>query len=74
MTEVPIICRANQWTGFYMVGTSVMKELKPSRQLHVQSVSSVSVVNFEQVNAGWEEYPFHGTTHKCGFNMETILF
>ena len=41
---------------------------------YVQSVSSVSVVNFEQVNAGWKEYPFHVTTHKCGFNMETILF
>ena len=34
MTEVPIIkepttpmiCRANQWTGFYMTGTSVKKE------------------------------------------------
>ena len=23
-----LICRANQWTGFYMIGTSVMKELK----------------------------------------------
>ena len=23
----PLICRANQWTGFYMRGTSVMKEL-----------------------------------------------
>ena len=23
----PLITRANQWTGFYMVGTSVMKEL-----------------------------------------------
>ena len=28
MTKVPIICRANQWTGFYMIGTSVMKELR----------------------------------------------
>ena len=33
MTEVtnvetsPLICRANQWTGFYMIGTSIMKEL-----------------------------------------------
>ena len=34
MTEVsyrietsPLICRANQWTGYYMIGTSVMKEL-----------------------------------------------
>ena len=23
----PLICFANQWTGFYMIGTSVMKEL-----------------------------------------------
>ena len=23
----PLICRANQSTGFYMIGTSVMKEL-----------------------------------------------
>ena len=22
-----LICRANQWTGLYMIGTSVMKEL-----------------------------------------------
>ena len=25
----PMICRANQWTDFYMIGTSVMKELIP---------------------------------------------
>ena len=24
----PLIFRGNQWTGFYMIGTSVMKELK----------------------------------------------
>ena len=23
-----LICSANQWTGFYIIGTSVMKELK----------------------------------------------
>ena len=23
----PLICRINQWAGFYMVGTSVMKDL-----------------------------------------------
>ena len=26
-TKIPIICRANQWTGLYVVGTYVMKEL-----------------------------------------------
>ena len=23
----PLICRANQWSGYYITGTSVMKEL-----------------------------------------------
>ena len=27
MQTRPLIFRANQWTGFYMIGTSVMKEL-----------------------------------------------
>ena len=27
MTEVAIICSANQWTGFYMITASVMKGL-----------------------------------------------
>ena len=26
---IPLICRANQWTGFYMIRTFVMEELKP---------------------------------------------
>ena len=24
-------CGANQWTGFYMIGTSIMKELRPQQ-------------------------------------------
>ena len=27
MTEAVIICPANQWTGFYMITASIMKEL-----------------------------------------------
>ena len=30
METSPLICRANQCTGFCMIGTTVMKELKPS--------------------------------------------
>ena len=26
----PVLCSSNQWTGFYMVGSSVMKELRVS--------------------------------------------
>ena len=25
--NTPLICKANQWTGLHMIGTSVMKEL-----------------------------------------------
>ena len=27
METSPLICKANQWTGFYMITASVMKEL-----------------------------------------------
>ena len=27
METSPLICRASQWPGFYIVGTSVMKEI-----------------------------------------------
>ena len=29
------ICSANQWTGFYMIGTSVMKELKNAHNCQI---------------------------------------
>ena len=28
MKTSPLICKANQWTGFYMLTAPVMKELK----------------------------------------------
>ena len=28
-----LISRLNQWTGFYMIGTSVVKELRDDRQI-----------------------------------------
>ena len=28
METRPLICRANQWTGFYMTGTSVVEVLQ----------------------------------------------
>ena len=32
----PLICRANQWTDLYMIGTSVMKGLNPLGILKLQ--------------------------------------
>ena len=30
----PLICRENQWTGFYMIAASVMKELNNNRYVY----------------------------------------
>ena len=38
------ICFANQWTGFYMIRTSVMKELKDLNILTAQVSMSLRVV------------------------------
>ena len=31
----PLICSANPWAGFYMIGDSIMKELTPGVNLEV---------------------------------------
>ena len=33
LIEKKLICRINQWTGFYMIRTSIMKELKEINSL-----------------------------------------
>ena len=39
METSPLICRANQWTGFYMITASVLKELnKPAPSSGHQAV------------------------------------
>ena len=32
METSPLICRANQWTGFFMTGNSVMKDLNTHKE------------------------------------------
>ena len=34
----PLICSANQWTGFYMITASVMKELRKSQISTLRSI------------------------------------
>ena len=29
MENSPLICKANQWIGFHIIGASIIKELKP---------------------------------------------
>ena len=44
MTEAVIRCSTNQWTGFYMITTSVMKEL--SKSMLAGSVTNLDFRNF----------------------------
>ena len=39
METSPLICGANQWTGFYMIMASNMKELNGHALLHDEKVS-----------------------------------
>ena len=39
-----LICRANQWTGVYMIGTSVMKELKASNFFILMFTQRIALV------------------------------
>ena len=47
-----LICSANQWAGFYVIGT-LTAPWRPSGVTHFTHCSGVSTVDFEQVNAGW---------------------
>ena len=40
----PLICSANQWTGFYMIGPSVMKELKAAQYFPTKS----AIIDFDR--------------------------
>ena len=44
----PLICIANQWTCFYMIGTTVMKELKVIQRIKCMKcfIMSTVKVNF----------------------------
>ena len=41
----PLICRENQWTGFYMIRTSVIKELKrvPPQSFHNANIFKLTM-------------------------------
>ena len=45
----PLICRAKHWTGFFMIGTSVMKELIWKSRTTPSTISNFLIVNFKQI-------------------------
>ena len=41
-----LICRASQWTGFYMITASVMKELTGSDKIGGGAIKELKIINF----------------------------
>ena len=38
----PLICIANEWTGFYMIGTTIMKELTNfTKTFHLRCLTEI---------------------------------
>ena len=55
-----LICRANQWTGLYMIGTLAMKELRNALLLfkNVQ-------ISFIELKLSRRKYAFFSRTDTC---------
>ena len=46
----PLVCLANQWTCFYMTGTSVMKELKHDENMTSYLLTFFIYSKFRSIN------------------------
>ena len=64
----PLICRANQWTGFYMIGTSVMKGLIMVNQAHANN-SMFIFANIDTGSNTWNLFKVNDKNNsgRCGF-------
>ena len=46
----PLTCRANQWTGFYMISASVMKELN----IKIRAENKANIAAFLESILNWK--------------------
>ena len=66
--ELPLLnCRANQWTGFYMIETSVMKELTLLQKLQI---NSLVFPNQGSDKNCFNDYEFESTLQESDFNYK----
>ena len=66
----PLICRANQWTGFYMIGTSVMKELIAA--ITVEGEERVLILGY--ICSYWMLLPYLRSLFLCVSGGKKCLF
>ena len=70
----PLICRANQWTGFCMMGPSVMKEFKIFSRLllHLRKPVLLLTLNLTSLLTSWTFRSWQKvTTPPCFFTKWT---
>ena len=66
-----MICRAKQWTGFYMIGASVIKELNHGTKIQISSYYSSMVilaVSFSELHQG-----FYGCIKRKLKRLDSII-
>ena len=54
------ICSANQWTGFYMIGTSVMKELNEANRYELRNCTDFTIPTVNSVRNGLKSSSYLG--------------
>ena len=68
----PLICRANQWTGFCMIGTSVMKEFKARQFLSFLGKRNKSESkDFGNSNIKWKKFRQRSTGNSIVVKITT---
>ena len=66
METSPLICRANQWTGLYMIGTFVMNELRNALLLFKN-------VQYLLLNSNSLEESMHLFQNTCSYNQSIFV-
>ena len=77
----PLICRANQWTGFYMITASVMKDLRKLQTLRANNSRIRRIYNakfsgyYFHINTNiWRDFPICISVSLIGFCFLTCFF
>ena len=68
-----LICSANQWTGFYMITASVMKELKKKfRSCRALSCSNKTFLKW--LREIWNFFTYFTSLHRLLWNQSKLAF
>ena len=74
----PLNCKANQWTGFFMIGTSIIKELKHvnvKKRLYKKIIHSHFIVRLDHITRkDFDKNSVTNTQNKMSLFFKTPYF